>query len=103
MRGRTSSLRVTRTDAERYELEKWTRKLTMPTSLSRRTRIILLYANGKSVAETARLVGVGRSMVRHWVARFVAHRVAGLSDKKGRGRQPAFSPGGRRTPCEARL
>lgn len=96
MPGPRSSLadRLMLTDAERATLEQWQRAPTLPSGLVRRGRMILLLADGQSVSETARRVGVERWIVRHWGERFVADRLAGLKDRPRTGRPPAFSPSG---------
>jgi winged helix-turn helix protein len=84
------------TDAERATLEQWQRAPTLPSGLVRRGRMILLLADGHSVSETARRVGVERWIVRQWARRFQADRLAGLTDRPRSGRPPVFPPGGRR-------
>lgn len=92
MRGRKSPYVVALTDKERNELNRWTRSTSMPSGLVRRAHAILLVSEGKSLAETARIVGVGRRIVRLWVSRFTEKRIEGLKDRPGRGRKPTFSP-----------
>jgi len=72
MRGRKSPYVVLLTDQERNELNRWLRSTTMPAGLVRRARAILLVANGKNLAETGRIAGMGRRTVRLWVSRFTA-------------------------------
>jgi transposase/DNA-binding XRE family transcriptional regulator len=64
--------------------------LQRPTSLvrdERRARIILARADGLSQAETARTVGVSRTVVSHWEQQFATAGLAGLADAPGRGRK----------------
>lgn len=103
MRGRKSFYAVALTEEERKELERWVRSTSMPSGLVRRARAILLVSEGKSLAETGRIVGMGRRIVRRWVSRFTAKRLEGLKDKPGRGRKPSFPPRGRSTSGEAGL
>lgn len=93
MRGRKSPLVVTLTSAERDELQTWLRNRNMRAGMVRRARAVLLVASGKSLSETARIVGLTRKMVRQWVSRFIKKRLHGLGDKSGRGRKPVFPPG----------
>ena len=92
MRGRKSPYVVALTEEEQNELRRWVRTTSMPSGLARRARAILLVSEGKNIAETGRIVGVGRRIVRLWVSRFVEKRIEGLKDKPGRGRKPTFSP-----------
>jgi hypothetical protein len=84
------------TDAERAALEQWQRSPTLASGLVRRGQMILLLADGWSVSETARRVGVERWIVRQWARRFQAERLAGLKDRPRSGRPPGFPPSGRR-------
>ena len=92
MRGRKSSLVVTLTETERRELERWQRSSKMRMGLVRRARALLLVADGKSLSQTAQVVGLTRKIVRRWVERFLKSGIAGLQDRPGRGRKPAFPP-----------
>ena len=92
MRGRKSIHVVALAEEERDELKRWLRSPNMPSGLVRRAHAILLVSEGKSLAETGRIVGMGRRIVRLWVSRFAEKRIAGLKDKPGRGRKPTFSP-----------
>lgn len=103
MRGRKSPLAVTLTEAERRELEHWLRSTTLRAGLVRRARAILLVAEGSSLSETARRVGLTRKRVRHWLSRFIKKRISGLYDQSGRGRKPVFSPRSRTASGQAGL
>jgi DNA-binding CsgD family transcriptional regulator len=92
MRGRKSPYVVALAEEEQNELRRWVRTTSMPSGLARRARAILLVSEGKNIAETGRIVGMGRRIVRSWVSRFIAKRIEGLKDKPGRGRKPSFSP-----------
>jgi Helix-turn-helix domain len=92
MRGRKSQLVVNLSPEERHLLGYRLRCTTTPLGLARRCRAILAVADGMSLAGAARQVGLTEKHVRKWVQRFLAHRLAGLHDRPGRGRKPAFSP-----------
>ena len=102
-RGRKTSLIIMLTPEERNELESWQRSTTMPAGLVRRGRIVLLRAEGMSITQIARLVGIRRRFVEKWARRFLEHRLDGLADKPGRGRKPVFPPGGGRASGQAGL
>ena len=101
--GRRTGLVVSLTPEERSGLEAWQRSRTIRTGLQRRSRAVLLLANGRSVSDVARAVGVRRKFVYLWVGRFLKHRLDALSDKPGRGRKPFFPSLGGDPPREARL
>ena len=60
-------------------------------------------AEGTSLVVVTRLVGLTEKHVRKWVQRFLHGRIAGLQDRPGRGRKPAFSPRGRDVRGQDRL
>jgi hypothetical protein len=93
-RGCKSPFIIFLSPAERAQLEHWQRSTTIPAGLAKRGQIILLRADGLALAAIARRLAVGRRIVRKWLKRFLNQRLAGLSDKPGRGRQPVFSPRG---------
>ncbi len=103
MRGRKSPLVVHLTDEEQDELTRWLRTTTMPAGKVRRARAVLLVSEGRTLAETARLVGYTRKIVRRWVSRFLAERLKGLNDKDGRGGKPVFPPRSSRPSRETRM
>jgi Helix-turn-helix domain len=94
-RGGKSPFIIFLSPAERAQLEHWQRSTTIKAGLAKRGQIILLRADGLALAEIARRLAMGRRIVRKWLKRFLNQRIAGLSDKPGRGRQPLFSPRGR--------
>lgn len=94
MRGRKSPLVVTLTEAERHELERWLRNRNMRAGLVRRARAVLMVAEGKSLSETAQVVGLTRKIVRQWVSRFIKKGIDGLGDKGRRGRKPVLPSSG---------
>ena len=87
VQGRKTSIIVQVTPAERHMLESWLRSTTINAGLYRRSRIILFLADGVSVSETARMVGVRRRHVYTWAERFLESGPHGLEDKAGRGRK----------------
>lgn len=95
-RGRKTALAVELSEDERKELESWQRSTTIASGLARRWRIVLLRAEGVSISDISRRVGMRRWHVEKWIRRFVEEKIDGLADKQGRGRKPAFPPGGGR-------
>jgi hypothetical protein len=102
-RGRKSALRIVLSVEERQTLERWQRSTTIAAGLVRRGKIILLLAAGHSQSHVAQAVGVQRMVVRKWARRFLAQRLAGLSDAPGRGAKGGFSPRSRDTRRAPRL
>ena len=84
-RGRTTSLTICLTPAERRTLLAWQRATTISAGRARRGRILLLVADGRSISDVAATVGISRRFVYKWVQRFLADGVEGLADKPGRG------------------
>jgi transposase len=71
---------------ERDNLQAIMRRQRGEARLYRRSRTILLAAEGNSISAVARAVGTCRSRVGDWVRRFRAHRFAGLADLRRSGR-----------------
>jgi hypothetical protein len=84
-RGRKTSLTLTLTPKERQTLLMWQRSTTMPAGRARRGRIILLVAEGMPFSHIAVKVGTNRRLIYKWAKRFLHERVAGLTDREGRG------------------
>ena len=84
-RGLKTSLTLTLTTQERQTLLAWQRSTTMPAGLARRGRIILLVAEGMPISHIADKVGINRRFIYKWAQRFLHERVAGLTDRQGRG------------------
>lgn len=84
-RGRTTSLTIRLTPAQRRTLLAWQRATAIPAGLARRGRIILLVADRVPIAHVAATVGISRRFVYKWVQRFLTQGVEGLADKSGRG------------------
>ena len=85
-RGRTTSLTVCLTPAERQLLLARQRAITTPAGLARRARIIVLMADGVTITAIAAMVGMSRRHVYKWIQRFVQKGLEGLRDQPGRGR-----------------
>jgi transposase len=80
------AIRIELTDDERARLEAWARRRTSAQALARRSRIVLLAADGVKNTEIARRLGVRRPMVTKWRNRFAEHRLDGLTDEPRPGR-----------------
>jgi transposase len=63
--------------------------------------MVLLLADGRSIASVARDLGQQRRIVRKWADRFVKKRLRGLEDGSGRGRPALFPPCGCAAPDQA--
>jgi transposase len=86
-RGRTTSLTIRLTLAERQTLSAWQRATTISAGRARRGRVILLVADGMPISHIAVTVGISRRFVYKWVQRFLQAGLAGLADQSGRGRR----------------
>ena len=84
-RGRKTSLTIDLTLEERQTLLAWQRSTTMPAGRARRGRIILLVAEGVPISHIADRVQLNRRFIYKWAKRFLHERVAGLTDREGRG------------------
>ena len=60
----------------------------MPVRDRQRAEIILLSAQGVTQLRIAEQIGTSRLLVNRWVGRFALHRLAGVTDRAGRGRKP---------------
>jgi hypothetical protein len=87
-RGRTTSLTIRLTPAERQTLLAWQRATTISAGRARRGRIILLVADRMAISTVAATVGISRRFVYKWAKRFIQYGVDGLADKPGRGHRP---------------
>jgi len=79
------------TAVERARLESWTRRRTSAQALALRSRVVLLAADGLRNTAIAGELGVHRNMVAKWRARFLEHRLDGLSDEPRPGRPRTVS------------
>ena len=77
---------VVLTDEERQVLEGWARRRKTAQALALRSRIILGCAGGGSVSDVAAELGISRTTAGKWRSRFLASRLAGLSDEPRPGR-----------------
>jgi len=78
-------------DAEREQLESWSRRLTTSRALAERSRIVLLVADGLRTGEIARRLSVHRNTVAKWRRRFEAERLDGLVDEPRPGQPRTIS------------
>jgi transposase len=69
------------TEAERAQLQSWSRRHTSAQALAQRSRVVLAAAEGLNNTEIATRLGVHRAMVRKWRSRFSEHRLDGLLDE----------------------
>jgi transposase len=72
--------------SEREQLVSMSRSRSLPHSLVRRAKIVLMAADGHSTVEIATQCAVTPPAVTHWKKRFVAHGLAGLHDQAKPGR-----------------
>src|SRR6188472_2721234 len=68
-------------EAEREQLESWSRRRTTAQALAQRSRIVLLVAEGLRPGEVAARLDVHRNTVAKWRRRFEAERLDGLVDE----------------------
>lgn len=94
MPGPAPEVQIVLTEAERAELEKLRRAGTVEARLSRRARIVLLAADGKSNSSISRTVGLDRDCVTDWRRRYAQGGIEALHDKHRSGRPPNVSPSG---------
>ena len=87
-RGRTTTLTIRLTPAERLTLLAWQRSTTVPAGMARRARIVLLLADRVTITDIAATVGMSRRHTYKWIQRFVQEGLEGLVDKPGRGHRP---------------
>ncbi|MCA1697010.1 MAG: IS630 family transposase [Actinobacteria bacterium] len=80
------AVEVVLTEAEREQLESWSRRRTSAQALATRSRVVLAAADGLSNTEIASRLGVHRNTARVWRSRFVAERLDGLLDEPRPGR-----------------
>src|SRR3954467_3977298 len=68
-------------EAEREQLESWSRRRTTAQALAQRAKIVLLAADGVRTGEIADRLDVHRNTVAKWRRRFAAERLDGLVDE----------------------
>ncbi len=103
MRGRTSSIKISLTSEQRETLESLLRRQKTPVGLAKRTRAVLLIAEGERFRQTSERVGLGERHLRKWARRFAEQGIAGLQDRLRPGRVPVFSPSSGVVSGEGRL
>jgi transposase len=75
------------------DFQRFARSQTLPARLVQRSKMLLLYATGKSVEEVAEQLGVARQTVSRWLDRFAEQGQAGIEkDAKRSGRPPSILP-----------
>jgi len=87
-RGRTTSLTICLTPAERLTLLTWQRATTIAAGVARRARLLVLVADGMTITAAAATVGLSRRHAYKWIQRFMQEGLEGLVDKPGRGHRP---------------
>ena len=80
-RGRKTSFTIHVTPAERQTLLVWQRATVVPAGLARRSRMILLLADGVTITDIAAMVGMSRRHIYKWIKRFVQEGVEGLTTR----------------------
>ena len=79
------------TEAEREQLESWSRRWTTAHALAQRSKIVLLVADGLRTGEVAERLGMHRNTVAKWRRRFEAERLDGLVDEPRPGQPRTIS------------
>ena len=95
-RGRTTSLTIRLTPAERLTLLAWQRATTISAGVARRARLLLLLADGMTITEAAATVGLSRRHSYKWIQRFVQEGLEGLHEKPRYDRRIESRPPDRR-------
>ena len=95
-RGRTTSLTIRLTPAQRQTLLVWQRAASIPAGVARRARIILLLADGMTITDIAAAVGLSRRHTYKWIQRFVQEGLEGLHEKPRYDRRIESRPPDRR-------
>lgn len=94
MRKKATPVKVTTEVLE--ELRRRTRKRSGRVRQSRRAQIILWYLEGINKSEISRRLGLSRMPVLTWIKRFESEGLAGLQERKGRGRKATYTPAQRK-------
>ena len=76
---------------ERDQLVRWSRRAKSSQALALRSRIVLACADGEDNKTVAQRLGCSAVTVGKWRARFVEHRLDGLSDEPRPGRPPSIT------------
>ncbi len=80
-----------RQELQRQELQRRAQSRTELARVVERVRMVWGLAQGQSVPEVARRLGVGAEVVRQWVKRFNAEGLPGLADRPRSGRPETYS------------
>lgn len=96
-------IQIVLTSDERCVLQQVARSLSSPHRDVVRAQVVLGVAEGVSLSELSRRVGLARRIVRKWAERFLRKRLLGLNDAPRSGRPPRFSPCGDDGPGQAGL
>lgn len=89
-----TQLQIVLTEEERSTLETISRSTALEHRRVIRAQLVLLLADGHTLSEVGRRVGLERRIVRKWAQRFVRRRLKGLEDSPRSGRPARFSPRG---------
>ncbi|MCA1696703.1 MAG: IS630 family transposase [Actinobacteria bacterium] len=79
------------TDEERAQLQRWARRRKSSQALALRSRIVLACAAGSDNKTVAAQLGCAQATVGKWRARFVEHRLDGLTDEERPGRPASIT------------
>lgn len=96
-----TQLRIVLTQEERSTLQTIARSTALEHRSVIRAKLVLLLAEGHTLSEVGRQVGLERRIVRKWAHRFVRKRLKGLEDLPRSGRPARFSPRSGAVPGEA--
>ena len=79
------------TEEERAQLERWARRRKSSQALALRSRIVLACASGLDNKTVAAELRCAQATVGKWRARFIEHRLDGLTDDDRPGRPPSIT------------
>ncbi len=79
------------TEQERDQLQRWARRRKSSQALALRSRIVLACASGADNKSVAATLGCAQATVGKWRARFVEHRLDGLTDEERPGRPASIT------------
>ena len=80
---------LTLSEEERTELEQMTQSRTLAAGEVMRARMMLLLAKGTSYRAIQKLLDTTAPTISRWKARFVRHRIAGLTEERHPGQKPS--------------